>query len=120
MYFLTSGQQQPASVCEYSRSSLIGVFTASLLLIFTLTIIIITQCLLMARMRKSIHRKETYTEAMNPKRMQSDIPETYKEAMNPNGMQSDIPVRPNEAYAEGDALQKMAVACKESTYEMIN
>ena len=58
--FLTSGQHQGSS------SALIGVSIVSFLLIVTLTIIIITQCVLMARMRKSkdVQRNETYAEIM--------------------------------------------------------
>ena len=67
----------------------------------TLTIIIITQCLLMVRMRKSkdvVQRNET-----------------YKEATNPISMQSDVPVTPNEAYA----LHKITGASEEVTYELV-
>ena len=66
--FLTSGQQQPAS---YSSSALIEVSIASFLLTVTVTIIIIIQCLLMARMRKSkdVHRNETNAEVINPTTM---------------------------------------------------
>ena len=89
--FLPTDQQQPSSVPECSSSpkcsssALIGVSAASLLVTVTLTIIIITQCLLMVRMRKS---KDV---------VQSD--ETYTEVMTPTTMQSDVPVTPNEVYA---------------------
>ena len=83
-------------------STIIGVSAASLLMTVTLTIIIITQCLLMVRMRKSkdvkLRRNETYTEAMNP-----------------TIMQSDIPVTPNEAYA----LHKIASTSEEVEYEIV-
>ena len=95
------------------------------LLIVTLTIIIITQCLLMARMRKSkdVHRNETYTEVTNPTTMQSyipnkayilqsDVPVTPNEAC---VLQSDVPVTPNEAYG----LKKMASGREEVTYELV-
>ena len=87
--------------CECSSSAVIGVSAASLLMIVTLTIIIITQCLLMVRMRKSkdvVQRNETYAEAMNP-----------------TTMQSDVPVTPNEAYA----LHKITDASEEVTYELV-
>ena len=80
-------------------STIIGVSAASLLMTVTLTIIIITQCLLMVRMRKSkdvVQRNETYTEVMTP-----------------TTMQSDIPVTPNEAYA----LHKITGTSEEVTYE---
>ena len=86
----------------------------SFLLIVTLTIIIITQCVLMARMRKSkdVHRNETYTEVTNPTGMQSDVPVTPNEAYS---LQSDVPVMPNEAYG----LNKIASAREEVTYELV-
>ena len=79
-------------------STLIGVSAVSLLMTVTLTIIIITQCLLMVRMRKSKHvvqRNETYTEVMTP-----------------TTMQRDISVTPNEAYA-------LHGASEEVTYELV-
>ena len=81
-------------------STIIGVSAASLLMTVTLIIIIITQCLLMVRMRKSkdvVQRNETYTEVMTP-----------------TTMQSDVPVTPNEAYA----LQKIANT-SEVEYEIV-
>ena len=98
-----SDQQQPTSVPECSNSALIGVSAASLLMTVTLTIIIITQCLLMVRMRKSkdvVQRNETYTPNY-----------TYT----PTTMESDIPVTPNEAYA----LHKITAASEEVTYELV-
>ena len=82
---LPSDQQQPTSIPKCSSSALIGVSAVFLLTTVTLTIIIITQCLLMVRMRKSkdvVQKNETYTEVMTP-----------------TTMQSDIPVTPNEVYA---------------------
>ena len=86
----------------------------SFLLIVTLAIIIITQCVLMARMRKSkdVHRNETYTEVTNLTTIQSHIPVTPNEAY---VLQSDVPVTPNEAYG----LNKMASAREEVTYELV-
>ena len=66
----------------------------SLLLIVTLTTVILTQCLLIIRMRKSkdvLHRNETYAE--DTKHM-------------------DVPVMPNEAYA----LSKITGSV---TYELV-
>ena len=82
-------------------SALIGVSTASLLMTVTLTIIVITQCLLMVRMRKSkdvVQRNETYTEVMTPTTMQSDVPVTI-----------------NEAYG----LHKIANSSEEGEYEIV-
>ena len=82
-------------------STIIGVSAASRLMIVTLTIIIITQCLLMVRMRKSkdvVQRNETYTEVMTP-----------------TTMQSDVPVTPNDAYA----LHKIANTSEEVEYETV-
>ena len=83
-------------------SALIGVSAVSLLMTVTLTIIIITQCLLMVRMRKSkdvVQRNETYTEVMTP-----------------TTTQSDVPVTPNEAYA---LHNKITGASEEVTYELV-
>ena len=104
---MSSDQQQPTSVPECSSSALIGVLVSavSLLMTVTFTIIIITQCLLMVRMRKSkdvVQRNETYTE-------------TYTEVMTPTTMQSDVPVTSNEAYA----LPKITGASEEVIYELV-
>ena len=82
-------------------STIIGVSAVSLLMTVTLTIIIITQCLLMVRMRKSkdvVQRNETYTEVMTP-----------------TTIQSVVSVTPNEAYA----LHKIANTCEEVEYEIV-
>ena len=73
---------------------MIAVSAVSLLLIVTLTTVILTQCILMIRMRRSIHRKETYTATTNHK---------------------DVPVSPNEAYA----VHKMTNASEDVTYELV-
>ena len=78
-----------------------AVSAVSLLLIVTLTTVILTQCLLMVRMRKSkdvLHRNETYAEVMTP-----------------TTMHTDVPVSPNEAYA----LHKMTSSSEEVTYELV-
>ena len=80
---------------------MIAVSAVSLLLIVTLTTVILTQCLLMIRMRKSkdvLHKNETHAEVMTP-----------------TTMHMDVPVTPNEAYA----LHKVASSCEEVTYELI-
>ena len=82
---------------EISSSAVIAVSVVFLLLIITLTTVILTQCLLIIRMRRSIHRNETYTEVMTS-----------------TTMNNDVPVSPN-AYAE----TKMTSANEEVTYEMI-
>ena len=85
--------------CSSCNSAVIAVSAVSLLLIVTLTAVILTQCLLMIRMRKS-----------------KDVPhenETCAEVMTPTTMHMDVPVTPNEAYA----LQKVASSCEEVTYD---
>ena len=90
--------------CTYSEScssAVIAVSAVSLLLIVTLTTVILTQCLLMIRMRKSkdvLHRNETYAEVMTS-----------------TTMHTDVPVTPNEAYA----LHKITNSTKEVTYELV-
>ena len=88
--------------CSESHSSLvIAVSTVSLLLIVTLTTVILTQCLLMIRMRKSkdvLHKNETYAEVMTS-----------------TTTNLDVPVTPNEAYA----LHKISNSNKEVTYELV-
>ena len=75
---------------------MIAVSAVSLLLILTLTTVILTQCLLIFRMRRSRNKTETYAEATNL---------TTKT--------TDVPVSPNEAYA----LTKIR---EEVTYEVPN
>ena len=85
--------------CTSCSSAVIAVSAVSLLLIVTLTIVILTQCLLMIRMRKY-----------------KDVPrgnETCAEVMTSTTMHMDVPVTPNEAYA----LHKVASSCEEVTYE---
>ena len=82
-------------------STIIGVSAVSLLMIITLTIIIITQCLLMVRMRKSkdvIQRNETDAEVMTL-----------------TNMKSGVSVTDNEAYA----LHKIANTSEEAEYEIV-
>ena len=86
---------------ESSSSAVIAVSAVSLLLIVTLTTVILTQCLLMIRMRKSkdvLHRNETYAEVMTP-----------------TTTHMDIPVTPNEAYA----LHKITSSNEGVTYELV-
>ena len=73
-----------------------AVSAVSLLLIVTLTTVILTQCLLMIRMRKSKDRKETYAEVMTSTTMHMDV-------------------HPNEAYA----LHKIPSSSEEVTYELV-
>ena len=87
--------------CSSCNTAVIAVSAVSLLLIVTLTTVILTQCLLMIRMRKSkdgLHRNETCAEVMTP-----------------TTMHMDVPVTPNEAYA----LHKVASSCEEVTYELV-
>ena len=93
------GDRENDCTCSESRSSaVIAVSAVSLLLIVTLTTVILTQCLLMIRMRKSKDRKETYAEVMTP-----------------TTVHMDVPVTPNEAYA----LHKIPSSSEEVTYELV-
>ena len=83
---------------ESSGSAVIAVSAVSLLLILTLTTVILTQCLLIFRMRRSRNKTETCAEATNP---------TTKT--------TDVPVSPNEAYA----LTKITSPRDEVTYEVV-
>ena len=91
----------PTSVIHRERENdctcqtVIAVSAVSLLLIVTLTTVILTQCLLMIKRRRSTHRNETYTEVMT--------------------MHKDVPVSPNEAYA----VTKMTSASEEVSYELV-
>ena len=79
-------------------SAVIGVSSVSLLVIITLITVILTQCLLILRMRKSkdvLHSNETYAE--------------------PSIHHVDVTTVPNEAYA----LHKVVEAREEDTYEMV-
>ena len=78
-------------------STVIAVSAVSLLLIVTLTTVILTQCLLIIRMRRSSRDKT----------------DTYAEVTNPTTKTTDVPVSPNEAYA----LHK--ITTEEVTYEMV-
>ena len=93
------GDRENDCTCsEISSSAVIAVSAVSLLLIVTLTTVILTQCLLMIRMRKSKDRNETYTEVVTP-----------------TTMHMDVPVTPNEAYA----LHKIHSSSEEATYELV-
>ncbi|CAI8044736.1 hypothetical protein GBAR_LOCUS24784, partial [Geodia barretti] len=94
------GDRENDSTCseESSGSAVIAVSAVSLLLILTLTTVILTQCLLIIRMRRSRNKTETYAEATNP---------TTKT--------TDVPVSPNEAYA----LTKITSPREEVTYEVV-
>ena len=71
----TTSQLQSTSVPECSRSAVIAVSAVSFLLIVILTAVVLTQCLLMIRMRKSkdvLHRNETYEDVLTPTTMHTD------------------------------------------------
>ena len=84
---------------DTSYSAVIGVVSSvSLLVIITLITVILTQCLLILRMRKSkdvLHSNETYAE--------------------PSIHHVDVTTAPNEAYA----LHKIVEPREEDTYEMV-
>ena len=88
--------------CKCSEGSIsdltvIAVSAVSLLLIVTLTTVILTQCLLIIRMRRSSRDKT----------------DTYAEVTNPTTKTTDVPVSPNEAYA----LHK--ITTEEVSYETV-
>ena len=88
------GVKEDDCVCsENNNSAVIAVSAVSLLLIVTLITVILTQCLLILRMRRSIKK-------------------TPAEYMNPTTMHMDVPVSPNEAYA----VHKIT---EETTYETV-
>lgn len=98
---LPGDRENDCTCSESSNSAVIAVSAVSLLLIITLTTVILTQCLLILRMRKSkdvLHSKETYAEVMTP---------TTKH--------TDVPVTPNEAYA----LSKITSSSDMVTYELV-
>ena len=78
---------------------MIAVSAVSLLLIVTLTTVILTQCLLIIRMRRRSRNKT----------------ETYAEVTNPTTNTTDVPVSPNEAYG----LTKITRPREEVTYELV-
>ena len=94
----TSHQPQPTTVtitgtgdCEQtscSDSAVIAVSAVCLLLVTTLTTVILIQCLLMARMRKSL--------LLLKMDMLCTSNEMYAEVQPPTS--TDVPVTPNEAY----------------------
>ena len=85
---------------ESSSSAVIAVSAVSLLLIVTLTKVILTQCLLIIRMRRRSRNKT----------------ETYAEVTNPTTNTTDVSVSPNEAYG----LTKITRPREEVTYELVN
>ena len=88
------GVREDDCVCsENNNSAVIAVSAVSLLLIVTLITVILTQCLLILRMRRSIIK-------------------TSAEYMNPTTMHMDVPVSPNEAYAVHKTIE-------ETTYETV-
>ena len=85
--------------CNDYSTAVIGVSSVSLLVIVTLITVILTQCLLILRMRKSkdvLHSNETYAEPS----MHDDV---------------DVTTAPNEAYA----LHKVVEAREEDSYEIV-
>ena len=111
LYYNSPGSVTPQSTSvpgdrendsESCSLAVIAVSAVSLLLIVTLTTVILTQCLLMIRMRKSkdvLHKNETYAEVMTPTSMRD----------------MDVPVTPNEAYAP----HKTHSSSEEVTYELV-
>ena len=93
------GSRENDCTCSECSSSVVAAVSAvSLLLIVILTTVILTQCLLMIRMRNMLHKNETYAEVMTP-----------------TTMHTDVPVSPNKAYG----LHKMTSSSEEVTYEPV-
>ena len=85
--------------CEGIGGSVVITMSAvSLLLIVTLTTVILTQCLLMIRMRRSIHRNKTHTVVMTS-----------------TTVRKGVPVSSNDAYA----VTKMTTTGEEVIYELV-
>ena len=95
------GDREDDCTCsESSSSAVIAVSAVSLLLIVTLTTVILTQCLLMIRMRKT---KDV---------LHSDG--TYEKVMTPTAMDKPISLYPNRVYA----LNKMISSNEEIIYDV--
>ena len=90
----TSAPKERETCNDYS-TAVIGVSSVSLLVIVTLITVILTQCLLILRMRKS-----------------KDVLHSYAE---PSMHDVDVTTAPNEAYA----LHKLVKSSEEDTYEMV-
>ena len=115
----TAHQPQPTTVtipgtgdcecdCEQtscSDSAVIAVSAVCLLLVATLATVILIQCLLMTRMRKSLILLKTD--------MLRTSNEMYAEVKPP--ISTDVPVTPNEAYG----LHKRTTPQEEAQYEAI-
>ena len=115
---LPSGQQVitsvPTCTCKCSNSALIGVSAVLILLVDILTIIIIIQCLVMARMTNPSNVTWRNKCATNPTTIQRDVPIVPKKAY--ATIQSDIPVAPDEAYA---TIQSDIPVAPDETYATI-
>ena len=103
--YLIVVKMEPTSVpgdrendCTCSEETIVAVSAVSLALILTLSTVVLTQCLLMVRMRRYMNKTETYAEGTSP---------TTKT--------THVPVAPNEAYA----LTKIASPREEVTYELV-
>ena len=93
-------REDDCTCIESSSSAVIAVSAVSLLLIVTLTIVILTQCLLMIRMRKT---KDV---------LHSDG--TYEKVTTPTAMDKHISLYPNRVYA----LNKMISSNEEIIYDV--
>ena len=94
----TLGEREACHCEVISGSVVITMSAVSLLLIVTLTTVILTQCLLIIRMRRSIHKNETIAVVMTP-----------------TTMNKDVPVSPNEAYT----VTNMTSTTEEVIYELV-
>ena len=95
------GDRESDCTCnETNNSAVIAVSAVSLLLIVTLTTVILTQCLLMIRMRKS--KNVLHSDG------------TYENVTTPTAMDKPISLYPNRVYA----LNKMISSNEEIIYDV--
>ena len=77
---------------EDCSPAVIAVSAVSLLLIVTLATVILTQCLLIIRMRKTGHTHEVYDDVMTPTTLHVKIPVSPNEAYTPHCITSREPI----------------------------
>ena len=80
--------------CKCSSSAVIVVSAVSLLLIVTLTTVLLTQCLLIIRLRRSRTNPYKDTQCAN-----NDIYEEVIPMKHLSSLPLEVPLSPNEAYA---------------------
>ena len=86
--------QEGECTCKCSSSAVIAVSAVSLLLIVTLTTVLLTQCLLIIRLRRSRTNPYKDTQCAN-----NDIYEEVIPMKHLSSLPLEVPLSPNEAYA---------------------